>query len=198
MTHTRGIDLVGPNAVLQSIEALYSLCGHEATRRIVTKAGLRRFLESPPKNMVPARDAACLHTAIARELPTTLASNVARQAGRKTGEYILAHRIPHSAQWVLRALPARFSGPLLLRAICQHSWTFAGDAFVSYQITNPMTLSIQDNPLAIDGCTWHRTVLETLFRRLVSQRTVVDHPACCAHRGRKCRFILHQLGQIGA
>lgn len=194
MSDLKGIDLVGPNAILQSIEALRALCGQDAAEHVFEAAGLRGLLEHPPQDMVPASEAARLHAAIAREFPPGLGLEIARESGRRTGEYILAHRIPRLSQWVLRALPVRLSGPMLLRAICHHSWTFAGNAVVSCQPSDPMELAIHNNPLAVTGCPWHCAVFETLFRRLVSPGTVVEHPACCAQGGHMCRFLFDYSG----
>jgi divinyl protochlorophyllide a 8-vinyl-reductase len=195
MNQVNGIDRVGPNAILQSIEALRALAGQDTVERIFAGAGLHRLLEFPPQDMVPASQAARLHAAIARELPPDLAFEIARESGRRTGEYILAHRIPRPAQWWLRALPARLSGRLLIKAICHHSWTFAGNAVVSFDPADPMELSIHDNPIAVAGCAWHRSVFQTLFHRLVSQDIVIEHPACCATGDQICRFLFHRNSQ---
>ena len=194
MSQLNGINRVGPNAILQSAEALRALGGQDTVERVFEGAGLLGLLEHPPQGMVPASEAARLHATIARELPPGLALEIARESGRGTGEYILAHRIPLPAQWILRALPARLSGPLLLKAICHHSWTFAGNAEVTHNPAAPMELTIHDNPLAVTGCAWHCAVFETLFHRLVSPSIVVEHPACCAQGGRICRFLFHRNG----
>ena len=194
MHDTKATDRVGPNAILQSIAALRDLCGQQTVTQIVESAGLRHVLDCPPQDMVPAVEAARLHCEIARHLPPKLAEKVARDAGHRTGLYILAHRIPRPAQWALRALPARLSGPLLLKAICQHSWTFAGNAFVSYQAGDPMELVIHDNPLAVRGCPWHRSVFEALFHQLAGPMFRVEHPACCATGDGACRFLFHRQG----
>lgn len=194
MSHLKAINRVGPNAILQSAEALRALCGQDTAKRVFEGAGLLGLLEYPPQDMVPASQAARLHATIARDLPPDLALEIAREAGRRTGEYILAHRIPRPAQCILRALPARLSGRLLLKAICHHSWTFAGNADVSYHAADPMELAIHDNPLAVTGCAWHCAVFETLFHRLVSPRIVVKHPVCCAQGGHMCRFFFELCG----
>jgi len=192
MSHLNGINRVGPNAILQSAEALRALAGQDTVERVFEGAGLLALLEHPPQDMVPASQAARLHATIARDLPPGLALEIARDAGRRTGDYILAHRIPRPAQWILRVLPARLSGPMLLRAICHHSWTFAGSADVTHHPADPMELTIHDNPLAVTGCAWHCAVFETLFHRLVSPRLVVEHRACCAQSGRICRFVFYR------
>ena len=195
MALVKGTDSVGPNAIVQSVAALHALCGWQTTQHIVESAGLRDVLDRPPHDMVPASEAARLHSEIARQLPRDLADEVARDAGRRTAAYILAHRIPRTAQWGLRALPARLSGLLLLKAVCQHSWTFAGHAPVSCQRGDPIQLVIQDNPIAVPGCPWHRSVFETLFRQLAGPLFSVEQSTCCALGDDACRFTFHRQGR---
>ncbi|MBE0454604.1 MAG: bacteriochlorophyll 4-vinyl reductase [Roseovarius sp.] len=112
---------------------------------------------------------------------------VARDAGARTGDYIMRHRIPVPAQLVLRALPARLAAPLLLRAMATHAWTFAGSGEVSIA---PARLTIRANPLAVPGCAWHCAVFEALFRRLVSARSTVREVSCCARGASACAFVI--------
>lgn len=179
---------VGPNAILQSRDALEALGGPDLAARIFASAGLAPMLTNPPHAMVPVADAAALHHAIARELPPEEARRVARDGGQRTGRYILAHRIPQPAQRLLQVLPARLAGPLLLVAIRKHAWTFAAGAPVICASGRPMLIEIEGNPLAQPGCPWHRAVFETLFHHLVSDRLEVSHPACCATGAHACRF----------
>jgi divinyl protochlorophyllide a 8-vinyl-reductase len=181
-------DHVGPNAILQTVEALITLSGSDVCDRVCHRAGLPGIVANPPDSMIPARDALSLHRAVAADLPKPEADEIARDAGRRTGDYILAHRIPAPARTILRLLPAGLAGPLLLKAISRHAWTFAGDARVTHETSAPMHLVIHDNPLAIPGCLWHLAVFETLFHRLVSRDVRVTHPACCATDGQTCRF----------
>ncbi|MEQ9261073.1 MAG: bacteriochlorophyll 4-vinyl reductase [Roseovarius sp.] len=183
--------LVGPNAILQCREALEARGGPELARRIFAEAGLRAALDTPPDEMVPAEEARVLHMAIRAGLPPEAARVVTREAGRLTGEYILAHRIPARAQKALRLMPASLAGPILLAAIRRHSWTFAGEAEVQTRRGNPMVMEILRNPLAQPGCPWHIAVLETLYRNLVAASVWVEHGPCCAEGAPACRFKIH-------
>lgn len=183
---------VGPNAILQMVEALRVLSGPEALDRVCAAAGMPDLVENLPDSMIPAQDALCLHRAVASELPRYAAHLVAQEAGRRTGEYILKHRIPAPARTVLRNLPRRLAVPILLRAISRHAWTFAGDARVLHHTTPPMGLVIHENPLAMPGCLWHLAVFETLFHRLVDRQICVSHPECCTDGAGVCRFAFYQ------
>jgi len=190
-------DHVGPNAILQMIEALITLTGPGACDRVCRRAGLPGIVANPPDHMIPARDALSLHRAVAAELPTYRADEIARDAGRRTGTYILAHRIPAPARTLLRLLPPRLAGPILLKAICRHAWTFAGNAQVTHEAAVPMRLTIHDNPLAMPGCLWHLSVFETLFNSLVSDDIRVTHRACCAIDGQACEFLFEIESKSG-
>jgi divinyl protochlorophyllide a 8-vinyl-reductase len=186
-SHCPGGDVVGPNAILQSAEALRAEGGVPLMREVFARAGLDHMVRHPPETMVAEGDAAALHRAIRDTLDPDRAETVAREAGRLTGDYILAHRIPPRAQAALRALPAGLAGRMLLIAIKRHAWTFAGSGKVSITAF-PMTLAITGNPLAAPGCPWHCAVLQTLFRRLVEVETEVRVTTCDASGDRDCRF----------
>lgn len=179
---------VGPNAILQCAPALAALGGQDLTRRIYADAGLSRMLDTPPDTMVRQDEVFALHRAIADGLPPDQAARVARDAGARTGRYIVDNRIPAPARLMLRALPGRLSGPALLRAITRHAWTFAGDADVLHDAGPPLRLAILDNPLAVGPCHWHEAVLQTMFRALVRGRARVRETRCCARGAPACIF----------
>ena len=182
-----GVDVVGPNAILQSAEALRAEGGFPLMCEVFARAGLEHMLHEPPETMVAERDAAALFRAIVDTLDPDRAEAVAREAGRLTADYILAHRIPPRAQAVLGALPASLAGRLLLMAIKRHAWTFAGSGKVSITAF-PMTLSITGNPLTMPGCPWHCAVLHTLFCNLVSAQAEVRATLSCPRGDRTWHF----------
>jgi divinyl protochlorophyllide a 8-vinyl-reductase len=120
---------------------------------------------------IPAR----LFEALWRELAPEDAARVAYDAGRRTGAYVLANRIPAVARAMLRVLPPRFASPLLLQAIRRNAWTFAGSGRCYVTPGNPAVITIALNPLIMPGCVWHIGVLTCLFRALVSEGTQVRY-----------------------
>ncbi|MEO1458840.1 MAG: hypothetical protein AAFV49_14960, partial [Pseudomonadota bacterium] len=72
-----GAALVGPNAVLQTAQALRAHGGEALAARIFAEAGLPALLAAPPEGMVPERVAADLHRALAASLPEAEAQAVA-------------------------------------------------------------------------------------------------------------------------
>jgi divinyl protochlorophyllide a 8-vinyl-reductase len=179
---------VGPNAVIQTAEALAAHGGEALASRAFRAADCERMLVEPPTEMVPEDVAARLHRAVLDALPPAEADAVAADAGRRTAAYILAHRIPRPVQWLLRALPPRPAARMLTGAIGRHAWTFAGSGAFSGRPGNPVVLEIAGNPLALPGCPWHRAVFAGLYGALVSSRVRVRETACCACGASSCRY----------
>ncbi len=194
----RATGLIGPNAVLQLVPVIERAGGRDLRDRLLAAAGIA---EMPSEaGLMPEMPAARLHRAL-REVTPDLAPALSREAGRRTAGYILRHRIPAPAQWLLRALPAPLAAPLLARAIERHAWTFAGsgrfrrDGATGFEIAdNPMVAGeVSDRPL----CHWHAAVFETLYRRLVSPAATCREVACCAAGSPVCRFDLALHGDSG-
>jgi divinyl protochlorophyllide a 8-vinyl-reductase len=184
---------IGPNAVLQLVPVLDRVAGRAARIRLMTGAGL---FEMPDGGaMIPESTVARLHQAMRRDMPP-LAPGMAAAAGRRTGDYILIHRIPRRAQGLLRILPAALSARLLSQAIARHAWTFAGSGRFRVLSRAPLVFEIADNPLvrgehaAAPVCHWHAAVFARLYTRLVAPDYRCVESACCAAGAPACRFVL--------
>lgn len=146
--------------------------------------------------MVPEADVARLHRTVRLDLPR-LASAILAEAGARTADYILSHRIPKAAQLVLKRLPAPVSAALLSRAIARNAWTFAGSG--RFRAETPWCFAIDANPLVRGEhgdrplCHWHAAVFERLYGTLVASDVTAVEVACCAERGvHTCRFDLRR------
>lgn len=181
---------VGPNAILQTAAALRAFGGPGLESTVLTAAGLGTYLDRPPADMIDQAEAVRLFRAVLAHLPSPDAERVLADAGGRTGDYILAHRIPSTAQTVLLHLPKSLAARFLLSAIGTHAWTFAGSGVVTCGYGAPLRLTIASNPLATPGCPWHVAVFERLFHALVSDRVTVRHIACCTKGAVACRFEL--------
>ncbi|MEX5727556.1 divinyl protochlorophyllide a 8-vinyl-reductase [Rhodovulum iodosum] len=182
---------IGPNAVLQLLPVLEQAGGAALRDDMLQEAGLNE----PPSDtgLMDEGPAAAMHAALRRSLPEQ-APALLREAGARTGEYILAHRIPAFAQIILKILPAALSAPMLAKAIAKHSWTFAGSGAFQVVSTRPLVFELTNNPL-IRGevanaplCVWHEAVFDTLFQTLVDKRLTTRETTCAAAGGRICRF----------
>lgn len=168
--------LVGPNAVIQLIAALRDCpAGPGTAERVFARAGFSWLLVSPPDAMIDETIPAQLFAELWHELPARQASAIAHDAGRRTGAYVLANRIPPAVRLVLGALPHWLSSRLLLKAIERNAWTFAGSGECTTTSGRPAFITIANNPLAMPGCIWHVGVFEYLFRALVHEGTEIRH-----------------------
>lgn len=187
---------IGPNAITRVAEVLPPMVGSSATRALFEQAGLLRHLLSPPEAMVDEEDVRRLHAALRESLGAHTAASVARRAGERTADYLLAHRIPAAAQAVLRALPAGAAARLLLRAVARHAWTFAGSGEFSFTVGRPVVLTLRHNPLCrglrsqTPACDYYAAVFERLFRALVHRHVQVREVACEACGDGACVFEL--------
>ncbi|MGX0977599.1 divinyl protochlorophyllide a 8-vinyl-reductase [Roseovarius sp. MBR-51] len=182
---------IGPNAVLQLAPAMDRIAGEGARRALFAPLGFDPLPD--PTAMIDEARVAALHGALRWHYPEN-ARKIAIAAGQGTGDYILAHRIPHAAQTLLRALPARVAAPILTRAILAHGWTFCGTGTLTAKSGPPVVFTLTDNPI-IRGerapaplCHWHAAVFERLFARLVHPRAHAIESSCCATGAPACRF----------
>jgi len=178
---------VGPNAVTQLSGALEALHGVDAADAVFAAAGCAKLRTEPPAAMVDEAVPAALFSALWSTLPDTAAEAAAAEAGRRTADYIIAHRIPKFAKRILKIAPRKLATRLLLLAIRRNAWTFAGSGHCAIT-TRPAAIYIADNPIATPDCVWHQAVFERLFRRLVDAGAVVRHTACIRAGAGACRF----------
>jgi divinyl protochlorophyllide a 8-vinyl-reductase len=185
---------IGPNAITQMAAALDSELGTGAAEVLLRAVGLGAYLRSPPQSMVDEQEVIVLHEAVRERLPRATAGCVTRDAGRRTADYLLAHRIPAVVQRLLRPLPAAVSSRVLLRAIARHAWTFAGSGRCTVRAGRPVLITIVDCPLCRGAvshgpmCAYYAATFERLFSQLVHPRARVLETACAASGAAACRF----------
>lgn len=190
----RSQGLIGPNAILQLLPVIEQHC--QPGRLAEMLASARIFALPDGSSMIPEGDAARLHRQLRRDEPG-LAPVMAQEAGYRTADYILAHRIPTFAQALLKLLPASVSAKALSKSIEKHAWTFAGSG--QFRSVDPWTFEIADNPM-ISGerstcplCTWHAAVFERLYNKLVVSGVRCTEVSCGAQGGEPvCRFVLER------
>ncbi|WP_198369324.1 bacteriochlorophyll 4-vinyl reductase [Roseomonas rosulenta] len=184
---------IGPNAVTRLAESLDALRGHAETIAVFAGAGLRDRLAEPPERMVDEAEVIALHAALRARLPDQAAA-IATDAGRRTADYLIAHRIPRVIRLVLPRLPARIAARILLAAIGRHAWTFAGSGRFSVLHGRGARFAIAGGPLArgvqapAPVCDYYAATFEGLFRALVHPMARVKETACEACGAPACMF----------
>jgi divinyl protochlorophyllide a 8-vinyl-reductase len=181
---------VGPNAVIQTLKVLEQRYGAAARATVCEGAGLNRLDERDLLAMVDANVVNALNAEIVRRLPAASARDVLWVAGKLTGDYVLANRIPRTARRLLQALPRPLARRVLMMAIARNAWTFAGRARVE---TGADRIVIHDNPIclgrtSLSSCVWHVAVLSRLLQRLVDPDLVVRETQCLGRGNDACRF----------
>lgn len=185
---------IGPNAIIQMAEALADVVGEPERRRLFELAGLGPYLSGMPEAMVDEREVTRLHRVLRAELGEARAGEASIDAGRRTGDYILANRIPRAVQRVLRLLPPALASRLLLRAIARHAWTFAGSGVFRAEPGHPVRLSVRDCPICRGdrvqtfACAYYAATFERLFVELVSPASRARETACEALGAPACVF----------
>jgi divinyl protochlorophyllide a 8-vinyl-reductase len=166
--------LIGPNAVLQLEHVMEERIGAARTLRVMRKAGLGALPAGDA--MIDEADAIALHHALFA-CEGELAEELVRESGLRTADYIIAHRIPGPAVWLLGRLPAAIGARMLMMAIGKHAWTFVGAG--QFAADGPWRFSINraphpgnaadwsDPPASLFA--WYAAVFERLFSRVIAQ-----------------------------
>jgi divinyl protochlorophyllide a 8-vinyl-reductase len=194
MAHEMPSPRIGPNAVTRIAEVLVERFGAPRTAAIFRRAGLARYVDALPTQMIDEAEVICLHTEVRATFDAAAARDVAREAGRRTGSYLLAHRIPSLVQWLLKCLPAALAARVLLAAVTRHAWTFAGSGRFEVLDYSPVRVSISGNPLAravradTPQCDYYAATFERLFCALVSRYSVVVETSCESAGAAACIF----------
>ena len=141
---------IGPNAAIQLLRVLPVAADPQTVGRILAAAGALDWAIRAPAEMVDERKVAALHRATRAILPFRKARAVLTRAGALTGDYILANRIPVWARAALKALPARLSCLLLVRAIAANAWTFVGSGRFACDRTDGLQLEIGRTPCVLE------------------------------------------------
>ncbi len=187
---------IGPNAITRVAEALALLHGPEAQRAVFARAHLTQYLATLPESMVDEAEVQRLHRAVRATFDAASARRIAVLAGERTGDYLLAHRIPRAVQRVLKVLPASLAARVLLSAIRRHAWTFAGSGHFAADVGRPICLAITHCPLCRDEaaeagttqCDYYAATFERLLRTLVHRDIRVTEVQCEAAGGSACEF----------
>lgn len=185
---------IGPNAITRVAEALRQRQDADEIQHLFALAGIEAYLLQPPEKMVDEREVARLHQVLRAELGIESALAVAREAGVRTGDYLLAHRIPRGVQVLLKRLPARLASRVLLNAIQRHAWTFAGSGELRLRKPYPPRLAIagccicQGARAEVPLCDFYAAAIERLFQKLVHPRARVMEIGCQALGQPACTF----------
>jgi len=187
---------IGPNAVTRVAEALAAVEGAQLVARVFRAANLEPYLSNSPSQMIDEAEVTRLHRALREALGDDRARTVGWIAGQRTADYLLDHRIPHSAQIAIRCLPSGLASRQLTAAIARNAWTFVGTGTFAARHGRPMTFKIRNCPIcrrqqsAGPYCDFYAATFERLFSRLVHARARVAETSCQAMGASDCTFAI--------
>lgn len=191
---------IGPNAIIQVINALVARFGEQSTNAFFIDAGLERYIRERPGGLVSERDVADLQIELRERYGPLMAREICIDAGKRTGDYLLANRIPRLAQQLLRRIPAGLAARVLAKAIRKNSWTFAGSGTFSVSPGTPFRFFIQHNPLCnrirsdVPVCDYYAATFERIFQAIVHPRSRVVETECEATGASACVFEVSWAG----
>lgn len=186
--------VIGPNAVTRMAEALSARLGEGRCEDIFASAGLAHYLRNPPTHMIPAEDVTRLHRETVAQIGEERAAAIGGEAGRLTGDYLLANRIPLAAQRMLKLLPRALASRILASAIARHAWTFAGGAAFSYAFVPHLQLRIVGSPICCGlrseapACAYYAATFERVFGEMLGPSLRVTEIECEAMGAPACVF----------
>ncbi len=185
---------IGPNAIIRVAEALNAQGDPQLTQRIFAAARLDHYLDALPEQMVPETDVIALQQTLRQELTPEQAQAINFDAGLRTGDYLLANRIPGFAQVILRLLPPRPACRMLLTAVGKNAWTFSGSGSYRFEMTKPVAVHIADCPISRGAtatapvCAFYTGTFQRLSETLISRSAQVTETQCQALGAEACVF----------
>lgn len=188
---------IGPNAIIQTAAALRARVG-DARALTLVHGATGRSLSEMPSEMVDEAEVNRLVQMLRADLDPAIFEAVLRDAGKRTADYLIAHRIPRFVQHLMRVLPAPLALRVLLAGIMRHTWTFAGTADVCLERSagEPLRLVLTHCPMCREmhasepACHFYAGTLERLLRQLVTPHARVVEVACEAVGASACEFSL--------
>lgn len=186
---------IGPNILIQTAYALRDRVGDAAAEGLLRRS-TAHGLGDLPRAMVDEATANALVRAVHDAYGTSFARTVLHESGRRTGDYLLAHRIPKPAQWLLLLLPHTLSLRALLAAIGRHTWTFAGSAHVHITPGDPALITLEHGPLCAGQhtrepiCDFYAGTFGRLAQALLGPGGWAEEVACAARGDTACRFLI--------
>jgi divinyl protochlorophyllide a 8-vinyl-reductase len=195
VSHAPHIGRIGPNVLIQTANALSDRLGDDVAERLLSQS-TAHGLADLPQEMVEESKANALVRAVHEAYGLAFARSVMRESGRRTGDYLLANRIPKPAQWLLPLLPNEMALRVLLAAIGKHTWTFAGSAHVHITAGDPAVITIQHCPLCAGQqstepmCDFYAGTFGRIAQALLGPKGWAEEVACEARGESACRFLM--------
>lgn len=189
--NTPGANAIGPMSILHLLPVIGEVLGEDARSLVLARAGVKQLPEA--EVFCDEAPAAAIHQALREAFPE-MAEQITRNAGGRTGDWILATRMPPVASMTLSRMPPWLAAPVLCGLIEKHAWTFAGSGDFRVANRSRPVFELENNPVvrgetsASPLCSWHAAVFERLFRSLIDPDMTCIETHCSACGDSACRF----------
>ncbi|NJN66889.1 MAG: bacteriochlorophyll 4-vinyl reductase [Chloroflexaceae bacterium] len=173
---------IGPNALIQTVEALKETYGLARTTDLLCEGGFPSLVDFMPAEMVDEQEFLMLIHALTTQLGSEPTRAILRRSGQRTGDYVLRYRIPSLFQQLVRwrRLPRHWSLWLLLLAIRQSAWTFVGSGVFRFSLGKEKEARIlivnrAPNPaIPPEVCSFYGGTFERLVQALIDAHMQVQ------------------------
>lgn len=134
---------IGPNSIIQTVNALEATFGKNKTETLLRKIGQGYLIGNLPKEMVEESKFHTLVGKLQKEIGDQATAAILKESGSRTARYLLQVRIPKPFQLVIKPLPATIAFRLLFFAISKNAWTFAGSGEFKYTMEKPPVIDLK-------------------------------------------------------
>ncbi|HWR00677.1 MAG TPA: bacteriochlorophyll 4-vinyl reductase [Chlorobaculum sp.] len=165
---------IGPNSIIQTVNALETRYGKSASDNILKKIGQGYLINNLPSEMVEESKFHSLVTALQKELGDMNTADILKESGERTARYLLKVRIPGPFQIVVKLLPPGLAFKLFLFAISKNAWTFAGSGEFSHGSKPSPNIKVKVTfpSLPVVG-NFYLGTFNTLLKELVNPKTTI-------------------------
>lgn len=185
---------IGPNSIIQTLAALRERFGEERMRELLSGCASTRWIDEPPDATIDETAFREMVDALNRRLGMDELHDTMLRSGRRTAEYVLAHRLPPAVGWLVKFLRKGPGPMLLLQAIALNARTFGESGSYRFgtrpvlhvEVANPVLCSTP--ALAAAVCRYYRGAFERLFEVLIDPSTILVQERCQADGAPACVY----------
>lgn len=191
---------IGPNTIIQTIEALKEVYGYSRTVALLQQGGMPTLIDNLPTHMVEEQEFHTLVTMLVQQIGSEQTGHILKRSGVRTAMYLLKNRIPPFFQTLVKRLPTGAGFTLLLLAIGKNAWTFVGSGrFRFLGGPSPRLIISNPNPNPNDNehrsvppelCSFYAGTFEHLFQVLLRPDTQVQEIDCRASDETRCAYAI--------
>lgn len=169
---------VGPNTIIQTVEALKEFYGENRAREMLQEGQHSHLIHTMPAEMVEEQEFLTLVQMLQDHVGSEETRKLLKRSGQLTARYLLKHRIPGPFQRLVKVLPREWGLTLLLMAISGNAWTFVGSGTFSFMGGKEARIIIAnrspEQAVQPEVCSFYAGTFEALFQTLIHAQCLVQ------------------------